>query len=63
MVAVLACKLWLTYAPGDERPGAAQQLARLLPSADWILREEIESCLETARSSADTSGSTHTTLH
>jgi hypothetical protein len=63
MVAVLACKLWLTYAPGDERPDAAQQLARLLPSADWILREEIESCLETARSSADTSGSTHTTLH
>jgi hypothetical protein len=51
-IAVLACKLCLLYAPPNEALVAIDRLMALLPSADWLLREEIESILAGAESRA-----------
>jgi hypothetical protein len=47
-IAFLACKLCLLYAAPDERHDALSRLVGLLPSSDWVLRQEIESCLGSA---------------
>ncbi len=44
-IALLACKLSLLHAPPGERRDAINRLVSLLPSVDWMLREEIEDCL------------------
>lgn len=44
-VAVLACKLCLPYASPDTRREIGERLTRMLAHADWLLREEIETCL------------------
>jgi hypothetical protein len=51
-IALLACKFCLLHAPLGQRRDAINRLVSLLPSADWILREEIESCLAAVRSPA-----------
>jgi hypothetical protein len=47
-IVLLACKLCLVHSP-EERRDAISRLASLLPSADWMLRDEIERCLSGAR--------------
>jgi hypothetical protein len=47
-IAVLACKLWLSYAPPNKAAEAIDRLVALLPFADWLLREEIEGILPRA---------------
>jgi hypothetical protein len=47
-IALFACKLCLLYASSDEQADAINRLISLFASADWALREEIESCLTTA---------------
>jgi HEAT repeat protein len=44
-VALLACRLCFMAAPAIEHSHALQRLARMLPGADWMLRNEIEDCL------------------
>jgi HEAT repeat protein len=61
-VVVLACKLCLQYAPA-ERQNAIRHLTRLLPSADWILRTEIERCLDGTVPPASPPSSVRKTLH
>jgi HEAT repeat protein len=61
-IAVLASKLCLLYAPG-ERQEAIGRLMSLLPSADWLLRAEIERCLGVAAPSAARSLPAPKTLH
>jgi hypothetical protein len=51
-IAMFTCKLCLLHASPDERSNAITRLASLLPSADWVLRGEIENCLATASSLA-----------
>jgi hypothetical protein len=62
MIAFLACKLWLLHAPAGERPEAIDRLAALVPSADWMLREEIETILAIFNLRA-TSGGTRRAIH
>ncbi len=47
-IAVLACKLWLSHGPAGERREAIDRLGALLPSMDWILRQEAENILAAA---------------
>jgi len=44
-IATLACKICLDRAPPAERPRAVRRLIMLLEHEDWVLREEVESCL------------------
>ena len=44
-IAALACQICLDQAPAAERPDAIQRLLSLLAQGDWMLREEIETCL------------------
>jgi hypothetical protein len=44
-IAVLACKICLSSAPGPERRGAVLRLLSLLPGADFLLKEEINQSL------------------
>jgi HEAT repeat protein len=61
-IVVLACKLCLLCAPA-ERPDAINRLVRLMPSADWMLRMEIEGCLGATDQPTAYSSSAHKTLH
>lgn len=45
-VSLIACRLCLTYALAIEHDNAVRRLVRLLPGADWMLRNEIEDCLK-----------------
>jgi len=44
-IAMLACEVCFDRAAAAERPKAARYLIELLAHQDWVLREEIESCL------------------
>jgi len=44
-IAVLACKICLMSAPEPEKREAVSRLKGLLPSADFLLEQEIEHCL------------------
>jgi HEAT repeat protein len=48
-VAILACKLQLEHMPAGERGDALDRLSSLLPLVGWMLREEIEASLASAR--------------
>jgi len=61
-IVVRTCKLCLLYAPG-ERLNAIGHLTTLLPSADWMLRTEIERCLGGIMPPASRPPPTRKTLH
>lgn len=44
-ISFLACKFCLIHATTAERSKAVERLNDLLPSADWMLREDIHECL------------------
>jgi hypothetical protein len=46
-IAALACQIWLARAPCTDKDRAVRRLRELLPTADWLLSEEIADCLET----------------
>src|SRR5262249_8735433 len=46
-IAMLACKIFLTSGPIQDRKYAVRRLIDLLPDADWILAQDIEDCLVT----------------
>ncbi len=44
-IAILACEICLATGSASEKRDAVLRLFRLLPNADWTLRDEIERCL------------------
>ncbi len=52
-IAVLTCKICLVSAPESERGDAILHLISLLPSADFVLKQEIDQCLATHFGSAE----------
>jgi HEAT repeat protein len=62
-VAVLACKLWLLYAPATERMCAIDRLINLLPSADWLMQQEIDDCLGIVRITTRAASMSEKTMH